>query len=77
MVQAYVLIQTEQGKMVEVARQVEEIEGVDEADVVAGPYDVIARVVADEIDAIGKLIVSEVQAVAGVNRTLTCPVVRL
>lgn len=77
MVEAFVLIQTEQGKMAQVAEEVQEIEGVDDAVVVAGPYDVIAHVSADEIDAIGKLIVSEVQTVPGVTRTLTCPVVRL
>lgn len=77
MVEAYVLIQTEQGKMAEAAQQVQAIEEVDDVDVVTGPYDVIAHVVADEIDAIGKLVVSEVQNVKGVIRTLTCPVVRL
>ncbi len=77
MVEAFVLIQTEQGKMAEAAEQVQKIDGVDEAVVVTGPYDVIAHVVADEIDAIGKLVVSEIQAVGGVTRTLTCPVVRL
>ena len=77
MVEAFVLIQTEQGKMAQVAEEVQEIDGVDDAVVVTGPYDVIAHVSADEIDAIGKLIVSEVQTVPGVTRTLTCPVVRL
>ncbi len=77
MVEAYVLIQTEQGKMAEAAEQVQAIEDVDGVDVVTGPYDVIAHIVADEIDAIGKLVVSEIQTVKGVIRTLTCPVVRL
>lgn len=77
MVEAFVLIQTEQGKMAQVAEKVQEIEGVDDAVVVTGPYDVIAHVTADEIDAIGKLIVFEVQTVSGVTRTVTCPVVRL
>jgi len=77
MVEAYVLIQTEQGKMAEVARRVLEIEGVIEADIVTGPYDAIARVAADDIDTLGRLIVSELQTVGGVIRTLTCPVVRL
>lgn len=77
MVEAYVLIQTEQGRMAEVARLVLEIDGVIEADIVTGPYDAIARVAADDIDTLGRLIVSELQTVGGVIRTLTCPVVRL
>lgn len=77
MVEAYVLIQTEQGRMAEVARRVLEIDGVIEADIVTGPYDAVARVAADDIDTLGRLIVSELQTVGGVIRTLTCPVVRL
>jgi DNA-binding Lrp family transcriptional regulator len=77
MVEAYVLIQTEQGRMAEVARLVSEIEGVTGTDIVTGPYDAIARISADDIDALGRLVVSQVQTVGGVIRTLTCPVVRL
>lgn len=77
MVEAYVLIQTEQGRMAEVVRRVSEIDGVSEAEIVTGPYDGIARIVADDLDTLGKLIVSQVQTVGGVVRTLTCPVVRL
>jgi DNA-binding Lrp family transcriptional regulator len=77
LVEAYVLLQTEQGRMAEIAQSLAQLHAVDEANVVTGPYDVIARVQADDIDAIGKLIVSEVQTVGGVTRTLTCPVVHL
>lgn len=77
MVQAYVLIQTEQGRMAEVLSRASEIEGVIEADIVTGPYDAIIRVAADDLDTLGKMIVSELQAVGGVVRTLTCPIVRL
>lgn len=77
MVEAYVLVQTEQGKMAVIAERLTQLGPVIEAHVVTGPYDVIARVQADDIDAVGKLVVSEVQTVGGVTRTLTCPVVRL
>lgn len=77
MVEAYVLLQTEQGKMAEIAQSLAQLPAVSEANVVTGPYDVIARVQADDMDAIGQLIVAEVQVVGGVTRTLTCPVVNL
>lgn len=77
MVEAYVLVQTEHGKMAEIAQRLAQLEAVSEANVVTGPYDVIARIIADNIDAIGTLVVSEIQTVGGVTRTLTCPVVRL
>lgn len=77
MVEAYVLLQTEQGRMAEIAQSLAQLPAVSEANVVTGPYDVIARVQADDMDAIGQLIVAEVQVVGGVTRTLTCPVVNL
>ena len=77
MVQAFVLIQAEVGRSAEVSNAVGKIPGVRFADVVTGPYDVIVRAEAADIDGLGKLIVAKVQAVAGVTRTLTCPVVHL
>ncbi len=77
MVEAYVLIQTEIGKPGQVAEAVSEISSVTSAFVVAGPYDVVARVVAPDVDSLGKLTVTKIQAVEGVTRTLTCPVVHI
>lgn len=77
MVQAYVLIQTEVGKAAYVAEEVRTIPGVDSADDVTGPYDVIVKATADDVDALGKLVVAKVQAIDGITRTLTCPVVHL
>ena len=77
MVQAYVLIQTEAGSSASVSAELAKIAGAISAHVVAGPYDVIARVEADTIDALGKLVVARIQAVGGITRTLTCPIVRL
>jgi DNA-binding Lrp family transcriptional regulator len=76
-VRAYVLIQTEVGKAVNVAQQVATIDGVVSADDVTGPYDVIVVAEATTMDTLGKLVVSHVQAVAGIVRTTTCPVVHL
>jgi DNA-binding Lrp family transcriptional regulator len=76
-VSAYVLIQTEVGKAAGVATFLREIAGVVVADDVTGPYDVIARVEADSIDELGRLVVTHVQSIAGLTRTLTCPVVNL
>ena len=77
MVTAYILIQTEVGKAANVAEEIVKIEGVQQAEDVTGPYDVIVRAEARNIDELGKLVVARVQAVEGITRTLTCPVVRL
>ena len=77
MVTAYILIQTEVGKAAQVAKDIVDIMGVQQAQAVTGPYDVIVRAEAQNIDELGQLVVARVQAVAGITRTLTCPVVHL
>ncbi|MDX6297185.1 MAG: hypothetical protein QOI51_1042 [Nocardioidaceae bacterium] len=76
-VQAYVLIQTEVGKAADVAKAIAEIEGVNLAEDVTGPYDVIVRAEASNVDELGKLVVAKVQGIDGITRTLTCPVVHI
>lgn len=77
MVQAFVLIQTEVGKAAHVAEEVRTIQGVESADDVTGPYDVIVKATAPDVDALGKLVVARIQSIEGITRTLTCPVVHL
>jgi DNA-binding Lrp family transcriptional regulator len=76
-VQAYILIQTEVGKAASVAMDIADVPGVTLAEDVTGPYDVIVRAEAESMDDLGKLVLAKVQAVAGITRTLTCPVVHL
>lgn len=76
-VQAYILIQTEVGKAASVAKDIADVPGVTLAEDVTGPYDVIVRAEAESMDDLGKLVLAKVQAVAGITRTLTCPVVHL
>ena len=75
--QAYILIQTENGKAADVATAIAEVKGVTLAEDVTGPYDVIVRAEARSVDELGKLVVAQVQNVAGITRTLTCPVVHI
>ena len=77
MVTAYILVQTEVGKAAQVAKDIIDITGVQQAEDVTGPYDVIVRAEAQNIDELGQLVVARVQAVDGITRTLTCPVVHL
>ena len=77
MVTAYILIQTEVGKAAKVAKDILDLTGVQQAQAVTGPYDVIVRAEARNIDELGQLVVARVQAVDGITRTLTCPVVHL
>ena len=73
-VQAYILIQTEVGKASSVAKAVSAIAGVTIAEGVTGPYDVIMRAEAASMEDLGRTVLAKVQTVAGITRTLTCPV---
>jgi DNA-binding Lrp family transcriptional regulator len=75
MLSAYVLILTEVGKVAHVAQAVNDLDGVDSAEDLAGPYDVIAKIQAPGLDQLGRLMASRIQAVDGVTRTLTCIVI--
>jgi DNA-binding Lrp family transcriptional regulator len=76
MITAYVLIQAQVGRSAEVGSGIARVEGVISADVVTGPYDVIAMAQSASMDDLGKLVVARIQAVEGVTRTLTCPVIK-
>jgi DNA-binding Lrp family transcriptional regulator len=73
MLSAYVLILTEVGK---VAHALSNLDGVQVAEDITGPYDVIARIQAPSLDQLGRLVISRIQLVDGVTRTLTCTVFR-
>ena len=77
MVMAYILIQTVVGKAAKVAAEIVDIPGVQQAQAVTGPYDVIVRAEARNVDELGKLVVAKVQNISGITRTLTCPVVHI
>lgn len=74
-VNAYVLIQADVNAA-DVASQLRAVDGIEIADDVSGPYDVIARVEAADLDQLGRMVVSEIQRIEGVTRTLTCPIVK-
>ena len=75
-VKAYVLIQTAVNAA-HVAREIGGLPGVESAEDVSGPYDVIVRVSAPDMDALGQMVVQRIQNVDGITRTLTCPIVTL
>ncbi|MBI4494841.1 MAG: Lrp/AsnC ligand binding domain-containing protein [Chloroflexi bacterium] len=75
MTRAYVLIKTEVGKTEAAQQELRSRPGVRAADVIIGPYDIIAVVEAPDLNAVGKLVLNQVHGVSGVENTLTCPVV--
>ena len=78
MLSAYMLIQTEVGKVAHVAhvaQALSNVDGVELGEDITGPYDVIVRIQAPDLDQLGRLVASRIQLVDGVTRTLTCMVI--
>jgi len=75
MLSAYVLILTEVSKVAHVAQALGAVDGVQVAEDLTGPYDIIAKIQAPGLDQLGRLVVSRIQVVDGVTRTLTCTVI--
>jgi DNA-binding Lrp family transcriptional regulator len=69
---AYVLIETVGGKSKEVADTLRKVSGIAAADVVTGPYDVIAVAQGPDANAIGRLVLSDVRGIQGIIKTMTC-----
>lgn len=77
MTSSYLLVETEVGKVKDVLVQVRKIKGVECAQAVTGPYDIIAYLEAKNIDELGILVTDKIQKIKGVKRTVTCLSVEL
>ena len=69
---AYVLIEVEAGQVGEVIAALRSLPGIHAADVVTGPYDIIATIELPEQRLIGRLVMDAIHSIAGLKRTITC-----
>jgi DNA-binding Lrp family transcriptional regulator len=69
---AYVLINVRPGGVRELVRDLHRVEGVIEANMTFGPYDVVAVLQAPDINQLGNIIAADIQSIPGVLETLTC-----
>ncbi len=69
---AYVLINVRPGGVRELVRDLHRVEGVIEANMTFGPYDVVAVLTAPDINQLGNIIAADIQSIPGVLETLTC-----
>lgn len=72
MQRAYVLIETVGGKSKDVADALRKVSGITAADVVTGPYDVIAVAEGADANAVGRLVLADVRGIQGIIKTMTC-----
>jgi DNA-binding Lrp family transcriptional regulator len=76
MVTAFVLIDVERGRIVDVADRLAGTEGVAEVHSVAGRYDLVAVVRVPTNEAMADLVTSGLLAIDGITRTETLPAFR-
>ena len=69
---AVILIETAVGSTREVANSLKGVSGIQSAEVVTGPYDVIAVIEAPDIRTVGALVEDMMHTLSGVRRTVTC-----
>ncbi len=75
-IEAYVLINVDMGKTMEVSEALAKLDGVTSAHSVTGPYDIIAAIGVANLNRLGSLM-SNVHSVYGIQRTTTCIAVTL
>ena len=73
---AYVLINCSTFGQGSILAELLKLEGVKQAHLVSGPFDIIAYVEAPKMDALMGLIVGKIQTINGVTRTTTCIAIR-
>ncbi len=67
----YVLINVEPGHEFQVHKTIAEIEMIEDATILFGEYDVIAKIVAEELHDIASLVVESIRQIPGVVNTKT------
>ena len=72
MTKAFVLIQTATGRNKKVVIALSQLKGVKSADIVTGPYDIIAVIEGENLNDVGALVTGKIIHVAGITRTVTC-----
>jgi DNA-binding Lrp family transcriptional regulator len=73
---AFILIETAVGKNKEVVSLLGKLGGVNSVDTVTGPYDIIDVVEGESLNEIGDLITGKIHPIPGINRTVTCLVIK-
>ena len=69
---AYVLVKVRVGEVGPVVKQLRRLEGVLEADITFGPYDIVATIEAEDINDLGNLVYFTIQPIPGIKETLSC-----
>jgi DNA-binding Lrp family transcriptional regulator len=73
---AYILIETEVGKVKEISVALRKLPCIKAVDTVTGPYDIIAVAEGVDLNSIGELITAGIHPIPDITRTVTCLAIR-
>jgi len=73
---AFVLINTETGSVGDVLKDLKKVEGVDEAFIVYGVYDIVAKVNAESMDQLKEIVTWHIRKIDRVRQTLIMMVIQ-
>jgi len=71
MVKAYAMVITAAGRSTDLAEEIRSFEGVIDAHVIAGDFDVMVEIEAPSIQAVREVIVDRIQGLEGIGTTRT------
>ena len=71
MVGALILVNTEAGHMHDVHEKIKDLEGVERAEMLTGPYDIMVLAKGSEITEITSTLIDKIRDVSGVEGTIT------
>lgn len=77
MVKAYSLISTDPGKAPQVFEEIEDMNGVESLEAVAGPYDIVSTLKAESLEKLTGTVFGKIRSTDGVSNTTTLIVVGL
>lgn len=69
---AFVLVNVRTGSILEVVRNLRNVNGVTQANMTFGPYDAVVTIEAQDINHLGRLIATKIHPIPGVLDTITC-----
>ncbi|MCK4243338.1 Lrp/AsnC ligand binding domain-containing protein [Candidatus Bathyarchaeota archaeon] len=72
---AFAHIQVKMGKANEVIEAIKAVNGVKEAHIVTGEFDIIAKIEADDLKSLGDKVLKNIHTIKGVYRTVTSMIV--
>ncbi len=73
---AFVLINCQPGQTRRICEKIQNLPSVQYAQAVTGPYDIIALVSGSDLNYIGAVVAERIQTIEGVEKTVTCNVVK-